>query len=320
LKLQDYADFKDAITATAQHLHISEVIVEKDYWVTYALKNIVQNNIVDDVVFKGGTSLSKAYNIIKRFSEDVDLAAINLNGLPSNQIQNKIRDLSKKVSANLPEINGKSTKGTYMRRTYHSYPTNSVVEENSPIEKIVLLEINSITFNLKYQKFPISTFIYDFLKAQNSNDLIKKYELEPFEINVLEKERTFSEKILALSRYSNENDNNVKIKSKIRHFYDLCMLLKDNDIKKFLDSDNFLQTIKIVRENDNSTPIFGQPWLNNKIKDSKLMKYPEETWEELKSTYKSGEMTSLIFEDKPDEDEILDTLKKISERIKHLEE
>lgn len=319
MKLHEDHIFKDSITATAQHLHISELIVEKDYWVTYALKNIIKHRIVENVVFKGGTSLSKAFNIIKRFSEDVDLAAINLNGTTNSQIRKEIRNLSKKVSADLPEVDDeRTTKGDYIRRTFHSYPIRSVVEDNSPIERTVLLEINSITSNLEYQKFPISTFIHAFLKTNNNNDLIKKYEMEPFELNVLDKKRTFTEKILALARYSNDNDTS-KIKSKIRHFYDLTMLLKETEIKTFLDSEEFLDTIRIVRENDNATPVFGQPWLKNKIKNSKLMKNPTEIWQDLKGTYISNQLTSLVFDDAPNENEVLETLIKISERIRHLE-
>ena len=52
--------FQDAIVATAQYLGISEIYVEKDYWVSYALKQIFTDKITKELaVFKGGTSLSK---------------------------------------------------------------------------------------------------------------------------------------------------------------------------------------------------------------------------------------------------------------------
>ena len=63
--------FKDIITETASSLGIDPSIIEKDYYVTVFLKEIV--NIQPDIVFKGGTSLSKCYKLISRFSEDIDL-------------------------------------------------------------------------------------------------------------------------------------------------------------------------------------------------------------------------------------------------------
>ena len=63
--------FNDLITLTANDTGLIKAIVEKDYYVTLFLKKISQ--IQPDIIFKGGTSLSKCYKIINRFSEDIDL-------------------------------------------------------------------------------------------------------------------------------------------------------------------------------------------------------------------------------------------------------
>lgn len=63
--------FRDAILLTSQKLEVSEDIVEKDYYVTLILKKL--SSIEYPVVFKGGTSLSKAFQVIDRFSEDIDI-------------------------------------------------------------------------------------------------------------------------------------------------------------------------------------------------------------------------------------------------------
>ena len=62
---------RDIIVTVSERTGIDESIVEKDYYVTMILKELVQRN--PDVVFKGGTSLSKAYHAIDRFSEDIDI-------------------------------------------------------------------------------------------------------------------------------------------------------------------------------------------------------------------------------------------------------
>ncbi len=63
--------FRDVILLTSQKLEVSEDIVEKDYYVSLILKKL--SRIEYPVVFKGGTSLSKAFHIIDRFSEDIDI-------------------------------------------------------------------------------------------------------------------------------------------------------------------------------------------------------------------------------------------------------
>ena len=58
----------------ATHPGINQVAIEKDWWVTVTLKALFQTDCCDSLTFKGGTSLSKGFNIIERFSEDIDLA------------------------------------------------------------------------------------------------------------------------------------------------------------------------------------------------------------------------------------------------------
>jgi hypothetical protein len=318
MRLHEEKEFQDAVIAASQHSGISEVIVEKDYWVTYTLKNIVLKNITDKVVFKGGTSLSKAFKIINRFSEDIDLAAIGLEGKNGNQTRSAIRNISKLVASNLKEVdNERSVKGNFMRKTFHAYPVESVTSGIGDVQKNVLIEINSITSNLTYQMLPIISMIGEYLGKQDHN-LLSKYELEPFEINVLDKKRTFSEKILAIARYSKFNDENAELKSKIRHFYDICMLFRLSEIKIFVNSDDFLNLTKIIIEDDNSTSIFGKPWENDSIQNAPIIKEPEPVWKELRSTYNGSDLSALIFKDKPVETEVLDTILSISERIKQM--
>jgi len=66
------ADFNALITFAAKHFNIIPAFVEKDYWITLALSRLSQSENVENAVFKGGTSLSKGYRIINRFSEDID--------------------------------------------------------------------------------------------------------------------------------------------------------------------------------------------------------------------------------------------------------
>ena len=58
----------------SKHSGINQMAIEKDWWVTITLKALFQTSCADSLLFKGGTSLSKGFNIIERFSEDIDLS------------------------------------------------------------------------------------------------------------------------------------------------------------------------------------------------------------------------------------------------------
>jgi predicted nucleotidyltransferase component of viral defense system len=61
------------IMRTANAMGISPVLIEKDFWVCWILKNLFSLDVREDLIFKGGTSLSKAFGIIQRLSEDIDI-------------------------------------------------------------------------------------------------------------------------------------------------------------------------------------------------------------------------------------------------------
>jgi predicted nucleotidyltransferase component of viral defense system len=66
--------FSDSIRITSQQMKIKDVFVEKDYWITLVLSQLAKSEYASQTVFKGGTSLSKGFGLIDRFSEDVDIA------------------------------------------------------------------------------------------------------------------------------------------------------------------------------------------------------------------------------------------------------
>lgn len=79
--------FRDLVTATAETLGIEATIVEKDYYVTAVLKELTSR--IPDMVFKGGTSLSKCYRVIERFSEDIDISYTMESGKPEEENKKK---------------------------------------------------------------------------------------------------------------------------------------------------------------------------------------------------------------------------------------
>jgi len=115
--------FRQAVQFTADQMQIPAIFVEKDYWVTYALYTIFNDKIGSDTVFKGGTALSKCYNIIERFSEDIDLVVLRREGESNNKLTTKIKTISNVVSNELPEVSiaGLTHKMGMNLKTAHSY-------------------------------------------------------------------------------------------------------------------------------------------------------------------------------------------------------
>ena len=94
MKLFEHPDFEQAILRAAEHFGVQGLrpaIIEKDYYVTEALR-LIASAVPGRIIFKGGTSLSKGWNLIQRFSEDIDIfldplafePALGKNGMIGN--------------------------------------------------------------------------------------------------------------------------------------------------------------------------------------------------------------------------------------------
>jgi len=115
--------FRQSVQYTSDQMGIPAVYVEKDYWVTYALSVLFNSVIGKDIVFKGGTALSKCHHIIERFSEDIDLVVLRRKGDTDSRLKAKLKAVSGVLEDVLPEtaIEGITNKKGMIRKTAHSY-------------------------------------------------------------------------------------------------------------------------------------------------------------------------------------------------------
>ncbi|MFT3703017.1 MAG: nucleotidyl transferase AbiEii/AbiGii toxin family protein [Agriterribacter sp.] len=302
--------FKDAIEATAEKLSLRPVLIEKDYWVTFVLKNLSTSEYVHRVVFKGGTSLSKAYKCISRFSEDVDLAIIP--GEPLSQSQGKalLRNIDHTVGTGLTYVNGQKLGRN--RTSIYDYP-KTIEEKNFGVVKDkIIVEINTFTNPIPHSSLPISSYIYDFLLGIGNTELIKLHALDPFHVNVLSLERTFFEKLLSLNRLSYLGID--RLKEKIRHFYDLHELYYNTPLKDAILADTSFDTLTLVRIDDESIPTFIGDWLGKPFSSSPLLSSLDETWKALIPTYQK-ELGDLVWTPLPAPDSILTVMNMIKEFV-----
>jgi predicted nucleotidyltransferase component of viral defense system len=82
------------IAETSKYKNIPEIAIIKDFLIVSLLKNLIQSRWFPDVIFKGGTSLSKCYpNSIERFSEDIDLSYNPKQGVTKSTKENHIKQI-----------------------------------------------------------------------------------------------------------------------------------------------------------------------------------------------------------------------------------
>lgn len=308
----DKETFNDLIETTASFLRIPAIFIEKDYWVTYILNKLSKSDYKDTAIFKGGTSLSKAYKIIERFSEDIDLAVIT-DTLDGNAVKTLIKSIERRLlDENFEEVTTPQTsKGSKFRKTVHQYP--QIIEGNfGHANENLILELNSFAKPHPYLKKTITSYIYDFLNAQNdaARELITDFQLEPFEVNVLDYKRTFCEKLSAIARASFESDKEyTQLKDKIRHFYDIYYLLQEEEIQAFIKKDEIIQMIANVREDDQKQ--FSAEWSNVKLHTTKIFQSPN-TLDDLNSYYNSNFKTLVYADALPTIEDIKNEFQKLS--------
>lgn len=241
MNLHDHPEFIDLIRDTAEKMGLPESHVEKDYWVTYSLRELSQSPHSQWVVFKGGTSLSKGYRLIDRFSEDIDLAIVP-TGLSKNQINRKIKQVHNAASQHLTRIDGhpNQSKGSTFRRTMHHYPQVGVQTADDQVAPELMIEVNSFTTPSPYKEMPIQSMIADVLIDNGLNELVAQFNLEPFMLNILGVERTLVEKVLAIVKHSYDKDDPVAmLQNKIRHLYDIHQIMQRAEIRKYVSELEF---------------------------------------------------------------------------------
>jgi len=307
--------YNDAILATAQQKGIPEIYIEKDYWVTLALNRIFTADIGKEAVFKGGTALSKCYNIIERFSEDIDMVILRNNTETGNQLKTKIKKISNIVAKTLPEIevNGITNKMGMIRKTAHSYQ-KTFEGEFGQVRDIIIVESTWLGSFEPYTTATVSSFVAEMMKANNQESLIREYMLNPFEVQVLSLERTLCEKIMSLMRFSFTNDPITDLNNKIRHVYDIDKLLEDKEVNTFFNSPEFDKLLLIVASDDIISFKNNNSWLENHPAKAMIYADIENTWSQMRNTYNTT-FKELVYGELPTEEKMTGTLQKIYDRI-----
>lgn len=293
--------FSDVLSASSKYFGIKSEFIEKDYWITLLLKNLVSSKYSEFAVFKGGTSLAKAYRLIDRFSEDLDIAIITSSCNNTYEIKKLIRNIEKHITINFNEIyiEGLTSKVSRYRRAVFEYLTIDNTNQNNK----VILEINSFANPIPFNKVFIQTMIADFFVQTGNSIFINQFNLQSFEIKTLSIVQTLLEKLASLIRFSYDSQTFDSISSKIRHFYDLYFLMKQPCCIDFANTSQFKPRLEAILGHDKA--MFDKPdgWQTKSISDSPLINDFSTIWKQIKTRYKN-ELSVLAFRPIPSEQEI----------------
>ena len=222
--------FRDAILLTSQKLEVSEDIVEKDYYVTMLLKKL--SNIEYPVVFKGGTSLSKAFQVIDRFSEDIDITITVLLGEARRK---KLKyNILKPIADELGlEIRNFKYIESDKNLNHYDFYYESVVGDRgiNAIPPYVKLETALMSYAFPTEERALDNYIFLAL-GNEEKEFITTYDLNPFPMRVQSLSRTLIDKVFAVCDYYMQG----KAHRNARHLYDIyklseCIAIDDNFFK-----------------------------------------------------------------------------------------
>ena len=248
-RFADLAEFGPTLDAAAERLSISPTAVEKDYWVGEVLR-VLSRDFPGDFVFKGGTSLSKGYRLVERFSEDIDILVV-----PGERGRGTTDKLMKAMAEGAAEGIGGSARGVGGSETgrHRAYEIGDPAtrEPTALIRTSVLLEMGVRGGTHPHERVPISSLLGDTLEAAGT-DLGEFDDLEPFDVAVLHPGRTLLEKLVLVNSLAQQlaADSTGSIDRRSgRHFYDIYQLLGDRQVLDLLaDRDQTEQVMRSVEE------------------------------------------------------------------------
>ena len=140
--------------------------------------------------------------------------------------------------------------------------------------------------------------------------------MQPFQVNVLSKERTFCEKIMSLVRFSQTEEPYFDLANKIRHIYDLHMMLKDVELLLFFESTSFDNMLINVGNDDLVSFKNNNQWVVNHPSMAIIFAAPETTWSKIKKSYIP--FKEMVTGTLPLESEMISTLAVIAKRLQKL--
>jgi len=310
----------ELFSETAARKGMAPAIVEKDFWVCWTLGKLFQNaDLASLLMFKGGTSLSKVFHLIERFSEDIDLI-LDWKGLTeedpeadrSRSRQQRLNDdieargkacisgeLHQKVSTCVAPICRCEVDDDDAHVLNVHYPAAFADEYLRPA---IRLELGPLASWLPFDTYSIRPYA--------AEEFPKVFEQKECTVHAIKAERTFWEKTTILHQEAHRPKGKVQSKGYSRHYYDLAKMA-DSPVREraLADTDLLAQVVRFKQR------FYPRAWAKYERAVAGTLKLipASHVLTVLKQDYR--DMRPMIFGDYPEFDVIMATLKKLESEI-----
>ena len=296
--------------------------IEKDAWVTLVLRMLFTSELSEHIVFKGGTSLSKVFNLIKRFSEDVDLAIdrnyFGYEGMLSKGEIRKLRRMSHDFSLNqIPEILHGQLEAYGIDSDFFEIVVpntevsdqdpeiiyvnyKSVFEEEGYLPDRVQIELGARSLNEPFSTSSIGSII-----DQTFGD--SEFVEEPFEVKSIIPEKTFLEKMILLHEEFQKPAEKIRSHRMSRHLYDIYIINSTAFGRSALKNEQLFTAICTHRAV--FTPVRGINYGGLQLSDLRILPMGD-----LEHQYKDDYQAmreNMIYGESPEFEEIIKTIRNI---------
>lgn len=301
-----------------------DFIIEKDWWVVQTLRLVSEMDIANQIAFKGGTSLGKAFGIINRFSEDVDLA-INREffGFSGDISRNQVRKMKFVSNEYLSNDFLSKLRKSFIDAGFNDIQLSVIDQKDSDDDPVkieiaypavadypayvkprVLLEIGSRSLIEPSMMRSFRSIIGEQFPEQPFAD-------EDVHIRCINPERTFLDKLFLLHEEHQRPMDKMKIDGKSRHFYDICQISRTEFAEIALADKALYHTIVAHRER--FAKISGVDYTSHFPPNLNSIP-PEEQMYKWKADYEEVR-NNMIAGESPTFEELMDEVRRLCERI-----
>lgn len=319
-------DRKALFHNTAAKMGMTDAIIEKDFWVCYMLDYLFHRCAwKDSFAFKGGTSLSKAYGLIQRFSEDIDLIldwrvlGYGYNE-PWEDRSNTKQDIFNKEANCRAEM--------FLRDTFFPTIISDLTSELGEKIKCFIDDDDHQTIKIEYpNSFSDPSILQEIrleigalaawtpakkavITSYAAQQYAKVFEQPSTEVLTVLPERTFWEKVTILHREAFRPQDRTFPARYSRHYYDLYKMMQTQVKDNAIANRDLLS--RVVKFKDK---FYRCPWARYDLAKCGTMKLlpPDYNLDKLRADY--GHMQNMLFGDKPDFDEIMQGISDLEKEI-----
>jgi Uncharacterized conserved protein len=313
----------------AEEKGIDDNAVEKDFWVSMVLKAIFSLQCSKGIVFKGGTSLSKGWNLINRFSEDCDLAIDRavlgfdkeLNGTQRNKLRKASKifiegTLAVELEGALNQLGLSGHFKIVVPETTESdkdpveffVEYNSILpQKNSYISERVKIEVSCRSLTEPFESVSMRSMIEDAYPDESFSE-------SPVEVPTVIPGKTFLEKVFLLHEEFNRSGGGANVDRLTRHLYDIEKMM-DKDFATEAMNDEFLYS-EIVEHRSKFTAWSGLDYQNHHPSTISFLP-PESLTEALEADYKKMQ-EGFIYGESLSFEKLIGRIADLQERFKSL--